>query len=118
MKKSVSAKAPRSKFKLKSNTIIIGVVVIVIIIALFFILKSGGIKNLSNISRNEFTITNVYQDISKDFPNKEIPMYDDAYCKKKYAEKYSKNVGYCTIINVKTLARLNPVLTEVTCSCN
>ena len=112
-KKSVAAKTSNRKFK--SNKIIIGAIVIVVIIALFFLFKT---KSLGNIGRNEFTVTNVYQDISRDFPNKEIPVYNDAYCKNKYAEKYSKNVGYCTITNVKTLARLNPVVTEVTCSCN
>ncbi len=97
---------------------IIGAIVIIIIIALFFLFKSGGIKNLGNAGRNEFTISNVYQDINKDFPNKEIPYYGEDYCKKKFSERYNKESGYCAISSVKTLARLNPLVTEIICSCN
>lgn len=110
--------APK-RVKIKSKKILIAAAIVLVVLALlFFVFKSLNYKKLGDANTNKFTITDVYKDINKDFPNKEAPAYNEVYCMNKYLQNNGEEASYCYITNVKTLTRLNPLVTEVTCACN
>lgn len=101
--------------------IIIGVILGLLLSFIIFMLIKNYNPNTVNITdKNKIVFNNedVHLNIKNDFELSQIPIYEESYCKKKFFEKYSKETSSCFVSKVKTFTRLNPIVTEVECTCN
>lgn len=94
--------------------IIIGVVFFVIFSRYF---GYGGDSSLLEGESVKFTNYDVHLDTTADFAGGVIPSYDGEYCAKKYGEIYESEAKSCNVLGIRTVARINPVVKEVDCSC-
>ena len=100
--------------------IIVGVIIVILIIIILYMSLRSGSSNLKNIIGEDivFEVRDVHKAIEKDFPGKDIPVYDDSYCMKKFSERYSEEADKCNVSKIKTFSRLNPLVINVECICN
>lgn len=100
------------------NFMIIGVVlgVVFFLIVNSFIVRDSGVSFLEG-DRTEFSLSDVHLKTAVDFPTG-VPIYDADYCTKKYLELYESEAKDCIVKAVKTVARTNPLVRDVSCSCN
>lgn len=87
----------------------------------FFIgIRSSEDKILIGKEEVVFKLQEVQKSVDRDFPEGSIPIYDNAFCKKKYNEipiHQGEFVEQCEIRSIKTFSRLNPLVIEVDCVC-
>lgn len=108
--------------------LVIGIAIMVLIYFLFIarIAQGAGVCSataLSNICKSagneetSFIQPDSYKTIKSDFAGGMIPIYGPDYCAMKFNEKYGKNANFCVVKDVTTVARENPFVTDVECTC-
>lgn len=100
--------------------LVIGVAITLIISLLFYFLigiRTSGDEILVGKKEVVFNLKDVYKSVDKDFSGGVVPVYDSAFCQKKFEQKYNRVIDQCEIRSIKTFSRQNPLIIDVDCVC-